>query len=129
MAPEMRCQVNPRPWFAHHSAPHTQTQVAFSFPQCLSSGFRFSRVMHSLQQMDASQRLWPASPSACWGEDFLRLTPLTPFSSVFLPCLFLSTAKPGARRTVLVSAGLRNLILRFFFFESVNKPKQVERIC
>lgn len=76
------------------------------------------------------RRLWPASPSACWREDFIRFTPLILSSQSSCPAT-LSTAKPRAWRMVLVSAGLWNVTLRFFFFflESVNKPKQVERIC
>lgn len=109
---------------------HTQTHMALSSPSAkVSSGFRFPRVLHSLKQFDASWRLWLASLSACWREDFLRLTWLTPFCSVFLPChSFSPQLSQVLGERVLVSAGLWNVTLKFFFKELVNKLKQVERI-
>ena len=97
--PDMLCQVNHMPWFPRNSTPHSQTRIAFS-PQCkcLSSAFRFRRLTHSFKQIDASGGLWPASPSACWGDGFIseNRPGLNPFSPVFLPCHSLFATKPGA---------------------------------
>lgn len=100
---------------------HTQTHLALSSPSAkVGSGFRFPRVMYSLKQFDASWRLWPASPSACWQEDFLRLTPFSSVQSscpTFLPChSFSPQLSQVLGERVLVSAGLWNVTLRFFFF-------------